>query len=197
MNAKIHHLARTAAVLATVLACAGAAAASTQTVVQSSDYGTLSQPYTQGFSLSLAPMDAGDVFLSDYGFSIDASSSFSSAVLTFDLGTTFQISDLTVSLLSGSAWSASVPSDLSASQIADRDSRIVASASGSSLTQSIAQITLGPGSYVVEISGQVTGTNGGSYGGVLNVSAVPEPTGFALALAGFGLLAIARRRAGR
>jgi uncharacterized protein (TIGR03382 family) len=182
---------------AVALAASCAAASATQTVVQSTDYGLLTLPHTQGFSLSLAPMASDDTFLSDYGFTIGADGSFSSAVVTFDLGSAFQLSDLSVTLLDGNAWSGPVPSDLTAAQIADRDGRIVASGGGSAMNQVINQMTLGAGSYVVEVSGRVTGASGGSYGGLLNVAAVPEPAGFLLAFAGLGLVALARRRAAR
>jgi len=195
---KVSLLALTRSTAAAAIALASSCAmADTQTVVQSSSFGMLTLPYTTNFGQSLAPMAADDTFLSDYGFSIGANGSFTSAVVTIDLGNTFDISNMTVSLLQGSAWAGPVPSDLTASQIADRDSRIIVTGSGSSMTQAIDEVPLGPGNYVVEISGNVTGTNGGTYAGLLNVAAVPEPAGFALALAGFGLLALARRRTGR
>jgi hypothetical protein len=182
---------------AVLLAASAASASATQTVVQSTDYGLLTLPHTQGFNLSLAPMAADDTFLSDYGFTIGNDGSFSSAVVTFDLGSAFQLSNLTVTLLEGNAWGGPVPTDLNAAQIADRDGRIVATGSGPAMNQVIDQMTLGAGSYVVEVSGRVTGASGGTYGGLLNVAAVPEPAGWMLAFVGLGLTALARRRAAR
>jgi hypothetical protein len=55
-------------------------------------------------------------------------------------------------------------------------------------------IVLGPGSYVLQIRGDATGAAGGSYSGVLNLTAVPVPAAvwlFGGALGGLGLL---RRR---
>ena len=55
-------------------------------------------------------------------------------------------------------------------------------------------IVLGPGSYVLQIRGDATGAAGGSYSGVLNLTAVPVPAAvwlFGSALGGLGLL---RRR---
>ena len=48
--------------------------------------------------------------------------------------------------------------------------------------------------YAFEVRGNVTGTAGGSYGGNLNVSAVPEPDGWMLCFAGMGLWALVARR---
>jgi hypothetical protein len=55
-------------------------------------------------------------------------------------------------------------------------------------------IVLGPGSYVLQIRGDATGAFGGSYSGVLNLTAIPVPAAvwlFGSALGGLGLL---RRR---
>ena len=173
------------------------AMAATQTIVQSTDFGTLSLPLTQTFGLSPATLSADDTFLADYGFALSSSGSFTSAVVTIDLGKTFDLSDMTVTLLKGSAWAGAVPTDLDPAQIADRDSRIMVTGTGSTMTQTIDEVPLKPGNYVVEIGGKVTGSNGGTYAGLLNVAAVPEPTGIVLAMIGLGLLALTRRQSGR
>lgn len=52
-------------------------------------------------------------------------------------------------------------------------------------------ILLGPGSYVLQIRGDATGAFGGSYSGVLNLTAIPVPAAvwlFGSALGGLGLL---------
>lgn len=48
---------------------------------------------------------------------------------------------------------------------------------------------LGPGTYVLEVYGDVSGTSGGSYSGTLNLAPVPLPSSLSLMLAGLGLLA--------
>jgi hypothetical protein len=59
------------------------------------------------------------------------------------------------------------------------------------------QTTLAAGTYVLEIRGNVTGTSGGGYGGVLNLTPVPLPAALPLLLSGLGLIgAAARRRLG-
>jgi|GEM_PF-724180 len=54
--------------------------------------------------------------------------------------------------------------------------------------------TLSAGTYVLELRGTVTGTGGGSYAGVLNVTPVPLPAALPLLLGGLGLLGGAARR---
>ena len=189
----------TAAVLA--LSTAAATAAPAEVVTASTSFGALSLPFTHGFNQTLSPFQTpyttADYFLSDYGFSISSLGSFSSAVVTFNLGTILGLSDLSVNLLSGTPWAGAVPSALSAAQITSRNSRILASSWSSGGAQVINPMTLAAGDYTAQVRGRVTGQFGGSYGGVLNVAAVPEPSAFALALAGLGLLGFATRRAKR
>lgn len=55
---------------------------------------------------------------------------------------------------------------------------------------------LNPGTYVLEIRGNVLGSAGGSYAGTLNLSPVPLPAALPLMLAGFGLLSGVRIASG-
>ena len=194
---KTMSIVRVAACSAIALASICAEAAPAQTVVESTSYGLLSLPATEGFNWSVAQLPADDTFLADYGFSIGTSGSFSSAVVTFDLGSVFQISDLTITLLRGSPVSGALATDLSSIQIADRDSRVIVKGSGMPTTQTIDDMPLAAGDYTVEVSGTALGTSGGTFAGLLNVAAVPEPAGILPGLAGLGLLALMRRRAAR
>ena len=174
------------------------ATAPAQLVTASNSFGALTAPYTNGFGqpvLTLpAPYTPVDYFINDYGFSLGSSATFSSAVVTFDLGSVLQLSDLSLRLLHGAPWSGPLPGALSAVDIAARLANTVVVGSGSTTTRQIDPLTLAAGDYVLEISGRVTGNSGGSYGGVVNVAAVPEPSGAGLALAGLLLLVVARRR---
>lgn len=188
-----------AAVLALSAAMANAAPA--EVVTASNTFGSLSLPYTNGFNQTLSPLQlphaTADYFLSDYGFSISSMGSFSSAVVTFNLGTILGLADLSFNLLSGMPWTGAVPTALSAGQIASRNASILASSWSSGGAQVISPMTLAAGDYTVQVRGRITGQFGGSYGGVLNVAAVPEPSAFAMALVGLGLLGFATRRARR
>lgn len=189
----------TAAAVAMTFSAASATVMPAEVVTFSSSLGTLALPYTGGFNQTLAPLQVpyspSDFFLSDYGFKISSLGSFSSAVVTFNLGAILGLSDLTFNLLSGTPWASAVPSALSAGQIAARNASILASSWNLGGAQVISPTTLGAGDYVVQVRGRVTGQFGGSYAGVLNVAAVPEPSAIVLALAGLGLLGFASRRA--
>ena len=193
----------TSIAIATVLALstAVATAAPAEVVTASTSFGALSLPFTNGFNQTLSPLQTpyttADYFLSDYGFSISSIGSFSSAVVTFNLGTILGLSDLSFNLLSGTPWAGALPTALSAAQITSRNGSILASSMSSGGAQVISPMTLSAGDYTVQVRGRVTGQFGGSYGGVLNVAAVPEPSAFALALVGLGLLGFATRRAKR
>jgi hypothetical protein len=158
--------------------------------------GLVTLPYTTGFGRPETPLSpASDYFVNDYGFSIGTSGSFSSAVVTIDLLNILQISNLSISLIQGTQWTGSVPSTLSGVDTASRISNTLAFDNAGAI--SITPFTLNPGNYFLQVRGQATGTNGGSYGGVINIAAVPEPEGVLLALAGAGFLAFSLRRARR
>ena len=56
--------------------------------------------------------------------------------------------------------------------------------------------TLGAGTYVVEVRGDVTGTVAGGYSGTLQLQTVPLPAGLPLLLSGLGSLGLFARRRG-
>lgn len=194
----------TLATLGTALSLAGSmatAAVPAQVVTASSSFGALAAPYTNSFGQPEAVLPgaftAADYFVSDYGFNLASNASFSSAVVTFDLGSILQLSNLSLSLLHGTPWIGSLPGVLSAADISHRLASTVAASTGTATTQQIDPLMLAAGDYVLEVRGRVTGNSGGSYGGVINVAAVPEPSGAALALAGLALLGVAGWRARR
>ncbi len=71
---------------------------------------------------------------------------------------------------------------------------------GSGYTGAVAvipEVHLGPGTYVLEVRGNVTGANGGSYSGSLNLTPVPLPAAVWLLLSGLaGFVTLVRRPRG-
>jgi hypothetical protein len=171
-------------------------AQATDVVTYVNNFGLVTLPYTTGFGRPESPLTpATDYFVNDYGFSIGTSGSFSSAVVTIDLLNILQISNLSISLIQGTQWTGAVPSALSAVDTASRINNTLAFDNAGAI--SITPFTLSPGNYFLQVRGQSTGSSGGSYGGVMNIAAVPEPEGVLLALAGAGFLAFSLRRARR
>ncbi len=128
-------------------------------------------------------------FYDDYAFSI-ATSSADSVTTTIDLGSQYQISNLAVRLFSTSSYDLFAHHGTPA--YTPIGGEIDATQSGSSETISAADLSAG--TYVLEVRGSATGTGGGSYSGVLNVTPVPLPGSLWLALSGLGALAILRSR---
>jgi len=169
--------------LSALVALSGQATASTtdlgpQTAPSSLFYGnTFSAPQNQ--------------FYDDFMFSIPAAT-VNSITATISLGNFFGIDNLQSRLYSGTVTTTGVPSGL----LQAWSTAIPLSFGGlSGMVAVIDPITLGVGNYVLEIRGDVTGTAGGGYAGVLNISPVPEPGEWALLLFGLGLMGfIAARR---
>lgn len=190
----------------TIALLAGAMAAQASpayVITKSADLGALSQPYTSSLGQTLTPFagafDSSDFFVADYGFSTSFSGAFSSASVTFDLGSALQLSEVSLALLSGSAYAGATPSALTSADLADIARRTLATSTGDATTQTLAVPSLAPGHYVVELRGLVTGSAGGSYGGVINlasastVSPAPEPRAALLGLLGLGFAGLVGR----
>lgn len=180
-------------------------------VTRAQDLGTLVAPVTLSYShsfndtnLSLAGLQLAELpgstvlpsdrFYDDYAFQIDGST-FNSLTATIDLGSWFDISNLQVRLYQGNLLTTTTGTAGPALVAAWSAQTLTAQSSGGDV-QLIAPINLLPGSYVLEVRGSITGTNGGSYAGVLNLAPVPEPGAVAMMLAGFGLLGFLARRRG-
>jgi len=144
--------------------------------------------YSHVFTLPTPGFDAAaDTFYDDYVFSV-ANSSFSSLTATIDLGNVFSINNLQVRLYTGTASTGPVGAAVL---------QPWTTPSGTGSTVVINPTTLGAGDYILEVRGNIVGTNGGSYVGAMNfasVSAVPEGDGLAFAAAGLSALLCLRAR---
>ena len=166
--------------MAALIAISGQAAAAT------TDLGALAPPaslfYGDTFS---APQSQ---FYDDYLFSIPAAT-FSSITSTINLGELLGIDNLQSRLYSGTTTTTGTPGGL----LEGWSTPI--SFGGGGMVTVLDPVMLGAGDYILEIRGDVVGTAGGSYSGVLNVSPVPEAGETAMLLLGVGLIGfVAARR---
>jgi hypothetical protein len=153
------------------------------------DFGMNAASFSTSFGNTFAP--TSDTFHDDYAFGVGMAS-FSSFTATFDLSSLFVIDDLSVRLFKGTPGAAGVGTNLTEADLTFRTDNTIATGVGDG--HIITAIDLAPGNYVLEVSGRVTGSSGGTYTGLLNVSPVPEPASAALVLAGLGMLGAARLR---
>lgn len=196
------------------LAAAAALAASipvahaADVVTGATDLGTLTAPITLTYSHAfndIDPLQPGlqlanvpgtllptDTFYDDYAFTI--SGSFASSVTaTIDLGQLFDISNLQVRLYRGTLQTTTTGPAGPALVQAWEGLPLVTSGTGNEVVV-INPVALDAGNYLLEVRGNVTGTAGGAYAGVLNLAPIPEPGAIALMLAGLGALGLARRQ---
>jgi len=178
------------------LAAVGAQA---QAPVGPSDLGTLTLPFTTSYGDTftapqpLAPGSTLYSFTDAYTFTVGPTSSINDVTATINLGSVLQITNLQAGIFSGDLLATQFGGTGSGSHVGFAGSTSGAVAglqwnSGTGGVITLSDTNLAPGSYTLEIRGDVTGSAGGSYAGVLNLLAVPEPGTAALALA--GLLAL-------
>ena len=170
--------------LSIALGLSAVCAFSGQAMAVTTSLGPLSTPSSFGFY----DTELTGAFTDNYVFSVGGSS-FSSSVTSATLGSWFNINGLTATLIQTAAYGNTSGTILAAGSSAGTIPGIVD-------VSLIAPVNLTAGSYDLQISGTATGSLGGTYGGNLNLSPVPEPTEGALLLSGMGLLGFiaARRR---
>jgi hypothetical protein len=200
------------ALVATALAGSALSAHANNFVTGAQDLGTLASPLTLAYGHAFNDIDpstaglqltgvpgtvlATDTFYDDYAFQVGGSS-LSSITATIDLGAVFDISNLQVRLYQGSLQTTTTGPVSSGLMQAWSALTLTALGSGTSNVQVINPVSLAPGSYVLEVRGNITGTSGGVYAGAMNLAPVPEPAAIGLMLAGLGVLGlIGRRRRG-
>lgn len=130
-------------------------------------------------------------FNDNYLFSIPAAST-DSITSTISLGSIFGINSLQTSLYDGAGIVSGIPSG---TLMATSNLLSFNGAGWTASSAIINPIMLTAGNYILRVSGNVSGTSGGSYTGILNIVAVPEASEWVMLLAGFGLIGfIANRR---
>lgn len=137
---------------------------------------------------------AGFEFYDDFIFNV-APASANSITSTISFGDLFGISDLQVRLYNAAGQLSLPVLGAPVGGVIDAWSNAI-SAGGSTGTVAILNTTLlAAGSYVLEVRGNITGSIGGSYSGVLNVaSPVPLPGAIWMFGTAFSGLLAARRR---
>lgn len=143
-----------------------------------------SYDYGNSFNPTTNPVKPGSTgtFYDDYEFTVSAVVT-DSITSTINLGSLIGINNLQARLFSG----AGPYSGSGGSEVLEEAWGTSFSAGGSTVTDVVLNpITLAPGTYTLEIAGQVVSSGIGSYSGVLNISAVPEADTFALTGLGLG-----------
>lgn len=153
-----------------------------------------SYTYGHGYGAPTSPLAGAPSygFYDDYVFTIGAANA-NSITSTIDLGT-LQVSNLQVRLYS--LASNTLPTfGAPVGMVYSAWTSVISGPGFSGAYAVIPEIVLGAGTYVLEVRGNVTGTNGGSYSGVLNLTPVPLPGAvWLLGSALLGLGSMVRRR---
>lgn len=136
---------------------------------------------------------AGAEFYDDYVFTIGGSS-VSSITATIDLGQVFDISDLNVRLFSWNGTSEQSSQTATVGSVSGGAIQAWTFATGTGEVAVIDQNNLPGGTYVLQVRGNVSGSNGGTYVGSLQVTPVPLPAAFYLLGSGLLGLGVLRRR---
>jgi hypothetical protein len=137
-----------------------------------------------------APADPGFTFYDDFVFTV-ASSTLDAASFLLNEGSTLAIDNLQMRVYSASGNTPPVLGNSPAGLRAGWSNPISTNGASSTLGTTL----LGSGTYVLEVRGDVVGTAGGSYAGIIDLQPVPLPAAFPLMLSGLGLVAgLARKR---
>lgn len=160
--------------------------ANAATVTRTVDLGTLSTAHI-GFTYTVGSNVAapGTSFIDTYLFDIASDYAFAvGTTVSIDIGNLYQIDNLAARFLR-------------ADNTLISDAFILTSTTnnGIQVNSLYLDTTLPAGNdYKFVVSGMVNGTGGGSYGGVLQATPIPEADSYLLMLAGLGCVGIAIRR---
>jgi hypothetical protein len=135
-------------------------------------------------------------FYDDYTFTVGAGgASIQSALIAFSTGIT-GISNLQARIISETPATFSALANLNAPASGNTivDSWLNTSLAGGINTVNLNATAFGPGTYDLQIRGEVGTSLSGSYGGSITFTPVPLPAALPLLLSGLGLLGIRRSR---
>ena len=138
-----------------------------------------------------------DTFYDTYTFTVPTSG-LNSFVASLDLGTLLAITNLQSRLYAGLPQAAGTglagnPNLINAWSTAQSNPSTLANGAGQFNMMSVP--SLAAGTYTLEVRGEVIGSAGGGYAGVINVAQVPEPTTYLMLGLGLAVMAMRIRRA--
>jgi PEP-CTERM motif len=149
-------------------------------------------PTSVTYGNTFASASTGTMFFDDYIFTIPNGSA-NSVTSSINLDSILGLGNLQARLYTGSTHQtgAVVPGTLMSAW----GTTINYSPSVSATTVALNPLLLNAGTYTLQIRGTVAGSAGGSYAGVLNLTApVPEPETYGMLVAGLGLVGFTVRR---
>ena len=148
-------------------------------------------PTALTYSDSFASASIGTTFFDDFIFTIP-NGNVNSVTSSITMDTIFGLTNLRARVYTGNTHQtgAVVPGTL----ISGWSTTVNYSPTVSVSTVVLDPVTLNAGTYTLQVTGNVAGLAGGSYSGVLNVAAVPEPETYPMMLAGLGMIGCMARR---
>lgn len=138
-------------------------------------------------------------FYDDFVFNLPVSpqASFSAAAVSIDLGNFLSLQNFSARLYKLNAGQASLTTGLPSSgqpvQAWTSTALLAPGVTGTTVLFQNVDLQAGA-SYALEFRGTIDGSSGGSYGGTLSITPVPEPTGLALMAASLGVMTLVSRR---
>ncbi len=147
-------------------------------------------PTSVTYGNSFASASTGTTFYDAYYFTIPDGST-NSITSTISFGTTSGLNNLRARLYAGNSNPSGTVTELISGW-----GTTATLIPGLVTTETVVlnPVALLAGSYTLQIKGTVTGSGGGSYAGVLNISPVPEADSYAMLLAGLAVVGFMSRR---